>query len=258
MQLTEIHRYPVKSMRGNRLSSSLVDARGLPLDREWLLATPEGQFMTARKHPQLLLWQAQAEDGALQLTTPAGQTFRCHRDEFTETAPATVWKDRFPARCGHHAAEAWLSRQLGMPVRMYWIGEPSQRRLYPQDVPLSFADGAPLLLASQASLADLNSRLEQAVEMPRFRANLIIDGRQAYAEEDWQHIRIGEVCFEHLHPCVRCVMTTVDLDTGEKHPRQEPLATLAKTRGAIFGINLVALNSGTLRVGDAVEVLSFR
>ena len=91
--------------------------------------------------------------------------------------------------------------------------------------------------------------------MRRFRPNLVIDGEAAYAEEGWQRIRIGEVEFELFKPCTRCVMTTVDLQTAEKSPQQEPLRTLAKTRKAIFGMNMIALNSGVLRLGDAVNVL---
>ena len=91
--------------------------------------------------------------------------------------------------------------------------------------------------------------------MRRFRPNLVVDGEVAYAEEGWKRIRIGEVEFELFKPCVRCVMTTVDLQTAEKSPLQEPLKTLAKTRKAIFGMNMIALNSGVLRLGDAVNVL---
>lgn len=258
MKLTDLCHYPVKSMRGIRSSAAAVGSRGLQFDREWLLAAPDGTFLSARKLPQLLLWQAEADETALTLTAPDGTRLHCPAAAMTETADAAVWQDRFPARCGNAEADRVLSRLLKTEVRLFRLDDTPRRLLRPQQTPLSFADGAPLLLTSLASLADLNSRLDSPVEMERFRANLVADGKTAYAEESWQRIRIGSVEFEYLKPCIRCVMTTIDLRTAEKHPRRQPLATLAQTRKAVFGIYLTALGSGTVRVGDAVEVLSFR
>ena len=88
-----------------------------------------------------------------------------------------------------------------------------------------------------------------------FRPNLVIDGREAYEEDRWRIIRIGTVEFELFKPCVRCVMTTVDLHSGRKHPQQQPLATLALTHKACFGINMIARNSGQVHLGDEVTVI---
>ena len=256
MQLTALFHYPVKSMRGNPLQQAAASACGLPHDREWLLTDPDGKFLTARKLPQLLLWQAAADEHGLTLTAPDGDTLHTACDRMQQQAEVNVWKDHFSAQYGSAEADEWLSRKLGQACRLFWLGAPGNRRLPYSDGPLSFADGAPFLLANEASLAALNQTLDEPVEMARFRANLVIDGQTAYEEEQWQRIRIGEVTFELFKPCVRCVMTTVDLHTAQLHPQQQPLATLAKTRRAIFGMNMIALNSGTVTLGDRVEILA--
>ena len=258
MQLTALHTYPVKSMRGISLTEAPINAIGLPHDREWLLATPEGQFLTARKLPQLLLWQAHVLPHGIQLIAPDGETRTILHTHMQQIAPVTVWKDHFNAYHGDALADEWLSSKLNTTCCLFWLGKNSQRTLdYDAKTPLSFADGAPFLLASEASLHHLNQQLTQPVEMARFRANLVIDGKQPYAEDDWRQIRIGEVVFELFKPCTRCIMTTVDLHTAEKHPQQQPLATLAKTHRAIFGINMIVLNSGFVRLGDSVEILAY-
>ena len=122
---------------------------------------------------------------------------------------------------------------------------------------VSFADGYPALLASEASLADLNSRLAAPVPMNRFRPNLVVDGTEAFAEDGWSRIRIGEVVFRVVKPCDRCVVTTIDQKTGKAG--KEPLRTLSRYRkkdGKVyFAQNLIPDAPGTLRRGDPVEVL---
>ncbi|WP_416191198.1 MOSC domain-containing protein [Neisseria sp. CCUG12390] len=258
MRLTEIHRYPVKSMRSNALSESAVTPQGLPLDREWLVTTPDGTMLTARKFPKMLLWQAEADSDGLTLTAPDGsrQTISVH--EMNQEGEVAVWKDRFQAFGTANDINTRLSGQLGVEARLHWLGRKSTRILAHSQTPLSFADGAPYLLTNTASLAELNTYLDEPVEMARFRPNLTVDGNTAFEEEQWRRIRIGEVEFEHFKPCVRCVMTTVDLSTGLRHPQHEPLSTLTVARNAVFGVNLIALNEGCIRAGDEVEVLAWR
>ena len=126
---------------------------------------------------------------------------------------------------------------------------------------MSFSDGYPFLLISEASLVELNSRLETPVPMNRFRPNLVIANCAPFEEDTWKQIRIGEIIFDCVRPCSRCVLTCVDQDTGQKG--LEPLQTLASYRkqekGIMFGQNLVHRNQGTLNLGDAlvVQIKSF-
>ena len=116
------------------------------------------------------------------------------------------------------------------------------------------------LLISQASLNDLNSRLSEAVPMNRFRPNLVINGTTPFEEDTWSEIKIGEVHFKVAKPCARCILTTVNQDTGTKGT--EPLRTLAQYRSVnnkiLFGQNLIALNEGKVCVNDSVEIISYK
>ncbi|WP_373742083.1 MOSC domain-containing protein [Neisseria sp.] len=256
MKLTEIVYYPVKSMRGIAAAEAEISQAGLPYDREWLLADTSGKFVTARKLPELLLWSAKPFSDGLTLTAPDGSSREIRTVSLNQEADVQVWKDVFSAHFGDEETDAWLSAKLGMPVRLHYLGSPSSRILPHTQTPLSFADGAPYLLTSQASLDAFNGMLDMPVEMRRFRPNLVIDGSSAWVEEGWKRIRIGTVEFEIFKPCVRCVMTTVDLATARKAPDQEPLSTLAIARNAIFGVNMTALGNGSVSVGDEVQVLA--
>lgn len=258
MHIQSLHHYPVKSLCGNALTAADITPQGIRGDRQWLLADPEGNMLTARKHPQMLLWQVQshAVSGSLNVRFTDGSSIQSEPESHTEAVSVQVWKDRFTAYCGDTAADLAFSRQFGFPVRLYWLGANSSRSLKNSDTPLSFADGAPFLLTHSASLAELNRQLSEQLAMTRFRANIVIEGGSAFAEESWQHIRIGTVEFAIIDPCVRCVLTTIDPQTTAKHPQQQPLAYLAQNRRAIFGVNLRALNSGTISIGDKLTVLA--
>jgi len=124
---------------------------------------------------------------------------------------------------------------------------------------VSLADAFPLLLVSQASLDGLNARLAQPVPMLRFRPNLVVAGTAAHAEDRWRRIRIGGIEFEAAKACIRCVVPTLDFDSGRFDPSGEPLRTLVGYRrgedGVAFGMNLIPRGAGVLRVGDTLEVL---
>lgn len=255
LTLSNIYQYPVKSMRGNALTHSRLDEMGVAGDRVWLLAEPDGTFITARSFPELLRWQAQIEaDGTLHLFVPDGDSRRITPSALAAEQNVRVWKDRFSAHGGDGETDAWLSHKLARPVRLHYIGGVSQRLLQGQ-TPLSFADGAPVLLTHTASLDALNRELGESFSMNRFRANLVVAGGEAFAEESWQRIRIGGVVLRHYKPCTRCVLTTICPDTLAKHPAQQPLSWLAKNRRALFGVNLLVEQGGSLSVGDRVEIL---
>ena len=127
------------------------------------------------------------------------------------------------------------------------------------DDQVAFADGYPLLLIGQASLEDLSQKVGRELEMLRFRPNLVIEGSEAYAEDSWKRIRIGDVEFRVVKSCARCILTTIDPQTGERSADREPLASLQKYRseadGAVFGQNLVNDGNGRLQVGMPVTIL---
>ena len=148
----------------------------------------------------------------------------------------------------------------GEPVQLLWLGEESARFREKTGTRVSFADGYPLLLISQASLEDLNLRSDALHQMSQFRTNLVASGTLPFEEDGWKRIRIGEVEFRVAKPCSRCIMTTVEPGTDRFNALKEPLATLTRYRrgedGEVyFGQNLVALNEGWIEAGSEIEVL---
>ncbi len=265
MKVTEINIYPIKSTRRIALMESEVLPRGLPRDRRWMLVDDEGKFMTARQHPTLAVVETRFVGNVLRVSVDERQSLELSlQPSDSETVKVTLWRDRCDALLAGEEADAWFSEYLGISCRLVQMTDDLVRGVDPvygqRGDEVSFADGFPLLLLSEASLKDLNSRLDEAVSMRRFRPNLVVDGEHPYAEDNWQRLRIGEVEFAGVKNCSRCVFTTIDPDTGIKHPDKEPLRTLAGYRrrpegGAYFGQNLIPRSGGIIRIGDAVEIL---
>lgn len=265
-KLSAIHIYPVKSMGAQSLHQARVCPEGLAGDRRFMVIKPSGDFITARTHPalQLITPLGQDEDihaGRLRLSYPGQPDLTLDVCEFEKAPVKTqVWKDGFEALSIHAQADTWISTLLGEPARLIWLGETSNRFREKLDTRVSFADGYPLLLISEASLADLNLRADAISRMSQFRTNLVVSDTEAFAEDGWKRIRIGEVEFLLAKPCSRCVMTTIIPGTDRFHPQGEPLATLSKFRktqqGDVnFGQNLIALNEGIIHEGDDVVIL---
>lgn len=261
MLLSQLYHYPIKSCAGLALARSDAGLMGLQGDRCWMLADRDGKFITGRQWPRTVLIRPSPTATGLVLDAPDMASLQVNAADYTIPVPSTVWSYQFEAYAGPDVVDDWLSFFLGTECRLLFIG-PSSRRWLRSDTskPLAFADGYQYLLTSEASLADLNRRLAQPVDMLQFRPNLVVSGAAAFAEDDWKVLRIGAVLFDVVKPCERCIFTTVDPLTGEMHRDKQPLATLNGYRafpmGTLFGQNLVARNKGLLQQGDMVEVLA--
>ncbi|MFD2167527.1 MOSC N-terminal beta barrel domain-containing protein [Thalassotalea euphylliae] len=262
VQLEQISVYPIKSSAGIDLSSSWVDNIGLPFDRRFVVCDSKGQFITARTLPKMCLIQANLTHDGLVLTAPDMPLLHVQYQQcLDEYQHVTVWNDTILGQRCHEAVDHWFSQYIGQPVRLLYFGEQSTRHVKNSSNPVAFADGYPLLLISQGSLDELNRRLKHNVTMKHFRPNLVVSGCEPFAEDGWKHIRIGEVEFELTKPCSRCIFTTVEPTTAEKHPQMEPLSTLKSFRqvesgDVMFGQNIIPLNKGQVKQGDQVSVLS--
>jgi len=262
--LSRLFIHPVKSMRSIGLSQALADISGMAFDRIFMVTEPDGTFITARQYPQMVRFTASPLHDGLHLTAPDGSSARVSFAEFSASAaPTEVWGNHFTALIAPEEINRWLSVFFSRDVQLRWVGpQPTRRVKRHDDVPLSFADGFPYLLTNEASLRDLQQRCPASVKMEQFRPNLVIAGVPAWAEDGWKTIRIGEVIFDVVKPCSRCVFTTVSPERGQKHPAGEPLATLQRFRTALdngdvdFGQNLIARNSGVVRAGDEIEILA--
>ncbi|GGA87550.1 MOSC domain-containing protein [Arenimonas soli] len=260
--LSAIHVYPVKSCAGLAFESARVLPRGLEHDRRWMLVDPDGKFLTARQLPPLLQVRAVPAGDGLHLQAPGMPPLELGAGDLAEALPVQVWKSHVVARAAGPGADAWFSRYLGRPVRLVHMGPGEVRQVTSSrgqaGDEVSFADAMPLLLVSRAALDALNQRLDQPVPMNRFRPNLVVDGVDAHAEDGWKQVSIGDVVFDVAKPCTRCVLVTIDADTGQRHEGGEPLRTLTRYRrgedGVTFGQLLIPRSRGVVRRGDAVVV----
>lgn len=263
MQVEALWTFPLKSAAGIALNEMVIEPRGPRYDRRWMLIDNDNGFITARKYPRLVLVQTRLVNGKLHLSAPGQSDLVVPAASGRARVPVTIWKDRVDAALVSEEVDAWLSAFLGVPCRLVAMDNAARRTMVHdagfENDEVSFADGMPVLLCNAASLAQVNTWAGEDFPMLRFRPNVVFSGAPAFAEDDWRELQIGELVFRAVKVCRRCVLTTIDPENGEKHPRKQPLATLAIHRkvegGVAFGLNLSPVGSGTLRVGDAVTVL---
>ena len=261
--ITGLHCYPVKSCAGYSRDEVTLDRYGICEDRRWLVTDPNGRFLTQREVPWMAVIHPRILPDGLELQAPGAPTQFVPLRATGDRTPARVWRDTCSAVAQGEEAAQWLSRQLGRPCRLLHMGEGFDRpvkRTYGREGELvSFVDGFPLLLISEESLEDLNGRLEVPVPMERFRPNVVVRGAGVpFAEDGWKELQVRRtgLVLRVVKPCARCVITTIDQQSGVV-TGSEPLATLAEYRrrpkGAMFGQNLIHMWTGspvTLRVGD--------
>lgn len=264
MSLLRLYRYPLKSGAAEALDRCELDALGLTDDRRWMLVDPSGQFLTGRQIPALVRVQARPQAGGLFCQAPGQPPLTVPPPApDAERREVEIWGDRVSAACAGNAADHWFSQLLQRDCRLVTLDALSKR---PIDLSyarpgeqVSFADGFPLLLIGSASLRHLNEAAGEALHELRFRPNLVVATAEAHEEDRWRRIRIGDGVFRVAKPCARCQFTTVDPFTAERHPRAEPLRSLARYRrqggDVMFGQNLIAETGGELRIGDPLTVL---
>jgi len=260
--LAELHVHPVKSCRGIAVSEARLTEAGLEHDREWMIVTPDGRFVTQREWPRLALVETRLAADALVLSAAGHGSVSVPFDHAGEPVEATVWRDRCRAFDQGEAAARWLGAFGGRELRLVRF-DPAHRR--PSDPAWTggltalnrFADGFALLAISRASLADLNERLAVPLPVDRFRPNLVLDGLPPYGEDRLEDLVAGTVRLRRGKPCARCRVTTTNQATGEVEG-EEPLRTLKTYRwdpalkGVMFGQNMfvVAGAGELLRAGD--------
>ena len=263
ISLSNLTYYPIKACRGFDLTESNVERMGLEHDRRMMVVTPEGEFLTQREYPRLALVTPTLKNDSATLSAPNFDSIHFNIQKSGTPWLVNIWKAK-----GVHAIDQgdetaqWFSDWLDTSVRLVHLADGFQRKLNPEyaintDDHTGFADGYPILIISEESLQDLNLRLDSPLPMNRFRPNIVVKGGEPFAEDTWKRIKIGEIEMALVKPCPRCVVTTIDKETLEKN--KEPLKTLGEYRkhelGAIFGMNVIPLNSGRLERGMSVEII---
>ncbi len=277
ISVSQLWIYPIKSMKGISLDSVQLEKRGFQYDRRWMLIDSNNRFITQRQYPRMTLIEPVFEEGVadygLSVRAPDMPVlivpYPDQQIELYDEVEVTCWDDQIRAFRINSAIDNWFSEFLDIDCQLVYMPDTSLRPVDPDyaidpqgnDI-ASFSDGFPNLVISEASLADLNSRVDIELTMNRFRPNIVLSGLEAYAEDALGHFQINQIDFYAVKPCSRCVITTVNPQTGEKQSR-EPLQTLAKFRKknnkVYFGQNLLHkltfVGDNRLNIGDKVDII---
>ncbi|MEU5875974.1 MOSC N-terminal beta barrel domain-containing protein [Spirillospora sp. NPDC047279] len=253
--LTELNVYPLKSGGGTPLRAAELTSTGLRFDREFMLTTPEGRFLSQRDHARMALMRPTYDGEQLAVAVEGLETLFHKPVDDGPVVDVTVQRAECQGVDQGDAAAEWFGAFLGVEARL--VRFTGHRPTSRGGGETAFADGYPLLLISEESLDDLNGRLDTPLPMNRFRPNLVVRGLGAFGEDSVRRLRVGDVEIELVKSCARCVITTTDQESGERG--REPLRTLARyrtiDRGIRFGQNGVPRTVGPLAVGDPVEIL---
>jgi len=254
--------YPVKSFAGIQLEKSKVDSMGLKFDRRWMVVSPEGKFLTQRTIPKMATINTSLDNEQLTLSV-AGKASHLVPivSPDSEKMDVKIWKDDIKVAKVGKQTDEWVSDVLGIDCHMVYIEESVVRQC---DLTFSekgertgFADGFPILIISEESLRDLNTRLDSPIDMRRFRPNIVIAGIDAYAEDELGQFSINSVDMKGVKLCSRCPMPMVDPDLGER-TSQEPIATLSTYRKRdnkiFFGMNVIQKSQGVIAIGDELKL----
>ncbi len=269
--------YPVKSCAGIELSEAELTPEGLSWDRSWMVIMPNGRFVTQRQMPQMAKIRVDFSEQALILGYE-GEVFSVDLNPpVSEPITAKVWHDECQVLDEGTAVGEWLTRVLGskQPLRLVcmqgdFIRPQSAPERFGTDTHTQFADAAPFLVTSIESLDALNQQLQQEgleqVDMRHFRPNIVVSGVEAFTEQSIALLNNDGYNLKLCDPSSRCIMTTVNPDTGVKHPQMVPFKTLTSLnampndkRVPAFGMNATLQarpdgSEGIIRVGDKLNV----
>jgi uncharacterized protein YcbX len=229
-----------------------------------MLIDAQNRFVTQREFPELAFFKTAILGNQLSITDKRdGSSVAVSLIAVEgEQIGVQIWDDHCQAILLDNAIADWFSARLSQPVQLVYMPDESHRPVDPVYADngelTSFSDGYPVLIIGEESLKGLNARLENPIPMDRFRPNIVFSGGYPHVEDTFNVFRVGGVELHAVKPCARCVMTTTDQETGQR--TAEPIKTLLKYRSQhnkiYFGQNLLASNTGEVRLGDHLIVLS--
>lgn len=251
--------YPVKSFGGISLNESLVEGRGLQHDRRWMLVNDSGEFMTQRTDTRLALFRTQITHDGLIISDPNSSEIEVPFTLAGAVRTVSVWKDTVEAVQVSEGIDDWFSARLDQRCSLVYMPDSTVRQpnleYSVEGDRVGFADAFPILVIGEASLADLNGRLEEDLPMNRFRGNIIVSGWEPFEEDRFESLQIGNLKLRAVKPCGRCSVTATNQETGEVGI--EPLKTLATYRrgekNVLFGAYFIPENEAQISVGDCIQ-----
>lgn len=270
--------YPIKSCAGVELPEVLLTETGLEFDRAWMVVDAQGGFVTQRELPRMALIQPTLKHMEMVLRAPGMLALHIAFDRVEKPVRVKVWRDEVAAYDMGDIAAQWFSDFLSEPGRPQTLRlvrfDPEQKRLSNMawtdgvEAENQFADGFPLLVTSEASLAELNDKLlaagHAAVTMARFRPNIVLAGIEAQDEDRVETMHVataeGQARLQPAKPCPRCPIPDIDPLTAVSSPEvNDMLRTYrahARVNGATtFGMNCIVLEGveHLLKVGQTVD-----
>ena len=265
MKIEELRLHPIKSTSHINVDQCDILSYGLRHDRQWALFATDGQVITSRTHPKLLDITCQISNGKVSFSYEDVQIVLPPYNHRNYNALQIFSYDAHGYEVSTELND-WFSNYLGQSCKLIHVAEDRERPVLNKHGGQSgdkvgFGDQAPILILSKGSLDDLNNRLADPLTMDRFRPNIIISGAEAYIEDHWDIIQVGNIKLRVIQQCERCVLTTIDHQTKRKHPKSEPLRTLNKYRrgprgGVVFGVHAVPMSTGSIYLNDEINVHS--
>jgi len=247
--------------------STNVRKTGFQYDRFFAVINAENRILTARENSNLLHIASEIQNDELTLSVHGSGFISIDLNKtLTTTIDIKIFNDVAKAKIIDYVTNDWLSQVLQEKCRLVSIDQEQLRKMKSkyngkENDFISFSDIAPIHLISEASLNDLNSKLESPVVIDNFRPNILVTGCSAYEEDTWSRIKIGHCEFEVTLKTPRCSFTTIDPVTTQVHSKQEPLRTLSTYRKAgnyiNFGIYLIPKKTGLLNITDPIKTTSF-
>lgn len=265
LYLSRLRIYPIKACAGMDVQEARIDKRGLQYDRRWMLVNEQGKDLHQFDYPRLASIVVSLQDGCLLVEAPSMPPLHIPLEPQHTTPLVAQW---FEGICetvpANDEADAWFQKFLNVYCKLVFMPESTQRFVAPEfaiDHDLAAFTSFQYHLLGEGSLNDLNQRLETPVPLERFRPNLVVAGTPAFAEDSWLTLQINQHTFHVVRACDRCAIITVDPDKGIMTGK-EPLTTLARYRTfkqkVLFGQYLLSGDTGVLRIGDEVNILSYQ
>lgn len=240
LSVTALCIYPVKSLRGISLRECRLTTQGLEHDRRWMVVRENGRFVTQRDIAALALIETRLEPDGVVLSRKG---FGSHKLLFNRPAGekinSKVWNDPVETSDEGDQASTWITAatESNSVLRVVRMAEGFRRQhnaadRFGKENFTQFADASPYLVANESSLEALNEELRlrghAAIPMNRFRPNIVIKGLDAFTERGIQTLSNSRYQLELRDPCERCVVPTIDQETGIKNPQHEPFRTLTE------------------------------
>ncbi|MFY0644704.1 MAG: MOSC domain-containing protein [Bacteroidia bacterium] len=262
-KISHLYRYPLKSCKGESIQKAEIELYGFKGDRTFALLGKDGHLITSRTYPKLLLLKAKDLGDYFEVELLNGKKHQFKLD-LKKNTEATHFSATFNVQTVSFEADSWFSAYLEIPCQLVINHSEKSRLIKPKyssdGRSLKMTDASPILLINQASIDELNSRLDQNIDHRNFRPNIVVNQEYAYDEHQWNSLQIGNMHFVKMSDCKRCRLTTVNPDTGDFNSEGEPLKSLSKYRTAedgmvIFGIYLLPTSSGIISLDDQFKVL---